>query len=162
MYVHVVLEFSSAFLACLLKVLLQRLLLVDHIVIDVIHVVNASGGHERIVVSSRQVVQSLCFELSDLVAPSEENRLVGRLTGTIVGARNLKDCFISKSTGKPADLTHLSIWVFDHRDLNSLPFSLDHSNDEVHLLGAHLPVLSKTLLDVSYPESCFNDLGFQV
>ena len=160
--VHIVLEFGPAFLACLLQVLLQRCLLVDDFVIDVIHAVNASWRHERIMVSSCQVVQSLCFELGYLVAPSEENGLISRLTSSIVGGGHLKDCFIGESAWEPADLTHRSVCVFDHRDLNSLPFSLDHSHDEVHLLGAHLPVLSKTLLDVSYPETCFNDLGFQV
>ena len=81
----------------LFKPFLERLLFVGQFVVDFLHVFNAPRHHEYVVPAIRQVIQALLTELSNLVPPCEEVRLVRELTGLVIGCDNLKHGLFGKT-----------------------------------------------------------------
>ena len=141
---------------------LHRWLSVVDLIPNLLHILNASRSHERVIVSIVEVFQALVPKRFYFIAPGEESWFVVKLACSVIRGGHFFDGFFSKSANIHDDRTDLGVSLPNHCDLNPLFLTIDHANDKVDLLCTNFPVRSKSLLNMSYPKSCFNDLLLKI
>ncbi len=110
------------------------------LILNLLHVLDASWGHERVIVSIVQVFQALLLKLLYFVAPGEESWFIVELARLVVRGGHFFDGFVSKSANVHDDGADLRVGLPNHCNLNSFFLPIDHADDKVDLLCANLPV----------------------